>query len=86
MGEERKVYKLFLEKSEVKKPLGRPLPIWELENKMGLLENGWDCVEWIIPAHGRAPRLALANRVMNLRAVAPHSLLLSLIASDVGQM
>jgi hypothetical protein len=40
MGEERKVYKVFMGKPEGKRPLGRPRRRWEDKIKMDLMEIG----------------------------------------------
>jgi hypothetical protein len=41
MGEERKLYKVFVRKSEGKRPLGRPMRRWEDGIRMELMEIGW---------------------------------------------
>jgi hypothetical protein len=41
MGEERKVYKVLVEKPEVKRPLRRPRRRWENGIRMDLRETGW---------------------------------------------
>jgi hypothetical protein len=41
MGEKRNVYRLFVGKSEGKRPLGRPRHMWIDNIKMDLLEIGW---------------------------------------------
>jgi hypothetical protein len=46
-GQERKVYKVFVGKSEGKRPLGRPRRRWEDGIRMDLREIGWGSVEWI---------------------------------------
>jgi hypothetical protein len=53
MGEERNVYKVFMEKPEGKRPLGRPRHRWEAGIRMDLGEIGWDSVEWIQLAQDR---------------------------------
>jgi hypothetical protein len=47
MGEERKVYKVLVEKPEGKKPLGRPSRRWEDEVRMDLRETGLGGGVWI---------------------------------------
>jgi hypothetical protein len=47
MGEERKVYKVFLGKPEGKRPLGRPRRKWEDGIRMDLREIGLGSVDWI---------------------------------------
>jgi hypothetical protein len=49
----RKLYKVFLGKSEGKKPLGRPRRRWEDGIRMDLREFGWGNVEYIQLAQGR---------------------------------
>jgi hypothetical protein len=41
MGEDRKVYKVLVEKPEGKRPLGRPWRRWEDGMRMDLGEIGW---------------------------------------------
>jgi hypothetical protein len=53
MGEERKVYKVLVGKSEGKRLLERLRCKWEDEIRMDLREIGWVCVEWIQLAHDR---------------------------------
>jgi hypothetical protein len=47
MGEERKVYRVFMGKPEGKRPLGRPRRRWECEVRMDLREIGPGSVDWI---------------------------------------
>jgi hypothetical protein len=47
MGEERKVYKVLVEKLEGKRPLGRPRRRWRDRIRMVLSEIGWGDVDWI---------------------------------------
>jgi hypothetical protein len=47
MGEERKVYKVLVEKSEGKRPLGRPRRRWEDGIRMDLRDTVWGSVQWI---------------------------------------
>jgi hypothetical protein len=47
MGEGRNLYRVFVEKPEGKRPLGRPRRRWEDGIKMDLEEIGWGGVEWI---------------------------------------
>jgi hypothetical protein len=46
MGEERKLYKVFVGKPEGKRPLERPRHRWEDGFKMDLMDIGWEGVEW----------------------------------------
>jgi hypothetical protein len=41
MGEERKLYKVLVEKPEGRRPLGRPRRRWEDGIRMDLREIGW---------------------------------------------
>jgi hypothetical protein len=70
MGEEINVYRIFVGKPEVKRPLGRPRRRWEDKIRMDLREIGWGCVEWIQLAQDRDRWWALANAVLNLRVLA----------------
>jgi hypothetical protein len=47
MGEEWKVYKVLVGKSEGKRPLERIRHRWEDGIGMDLRETGWGSVEWI---------------------------------------
>jgi hypothetical protein len=53
MGEERNVYRVFMGKSEGKRPLGRPRRRWENGIRMDLRETGLGCVDWIRLAQDR---------------------------------
>jgi hypothetical protein len=46
MGEKRNVYRLVVEKSEGKRPLGRPRSRWINNIKMDLLDMGLSVVDW----------------------------------------
>jgi hypothetical protein len=43
MGEERKVYRVLVEETEGKRPLGRPRRRWEYGLRMDLREIVWGC-------------------------------------------
>jgi hypothetical protein len=73
VGEERKVYRVFVGKPEVKRPFGRPRRRWEDGIRMDLGGTGWGSVEWIQLALDRRLRRALVNTLMNLRILAPRS-------------
>jgi hypothetical protein len=47
IGEERKLYKVLVEKPEGKRPLGRPRRRWEDVIRMDLREIGLGDVDWI---------------------------------------
>jgi hypothetical protein len=71
---ERKVYKVFVGKPEVKRPLARPRGRWDVEIRVNLGESCWEgCVEWIQVAQDRDRWRAAVNAVMNLRVRAPLS-------------
>ena len=59
MGEGRVVYRVLVEKTEGKRPLGKSRRRWEDNIKMDLQEVGDGGMNWI--------DLALVNAVMNIR-------------------
>jgi hypothetical protein len=61
MGEEIKVFKVFVGKLEGKRLLGRPRCRWEYGNKMDLREMSLEGVEWIYLAQDRNRWRALVN-------------------------
>ena len=67
MGERRDVYRILLEKSEGKKPLGRSRRKWEDNIKMGLREVGCGSMDWKELAEDRDRWRVRVNGVMNLR-------------------
>jgi hypothetical protein len=73
MGEERKVYKVLVVKSEGKRPLGRPRRRWEDGVRMDLKEIGLGCVDWIRLAQDSDRWRAVVSAVMNLQVLAPRS-------------
>jgi hypothetical protein len=55
MGEERKLYKVLVGKSEGKRPLGRPRRRWEDGMRMDLRETGlgvWIGFDWLRIGNG----------------------------------
>jgi hypothetical protein len=56
-----------VEKSEGKRPLGRPRSKWEDNIRMDLREIGWGGMDWIDLAQDRDQWRALVNTVMKLR-------------------
>ena len=68
IGESRGVYRVLVEKSEVKSPLTRPKRRWEDNIKMDLQEVGRGGMDSIDLAQDRDRWRALVNAVMNLRA------------------
>jgi hypothetical protein len=73
MGEDRKVYKVFVGKPEGKRPLGRPRRRWEDRIRMDLREIGFRGVDWIRLAQDRDRCRAVVSAVMNLRVLALRS-------------
>jgi hypothetical protein len=69
MGEERKVYKVLVEKREGKRPLRRLRRRWEDALRMDLRKIGWG-VDWIQLAQDRDRWHAFMNMVMNLWVMA----------------
>ena len=61
------MYRMFGEKPEGKRPLGRPRPRWEESIKMDLQEMGFGGMDWIELAQDRDRLRALVNAVMNPR-------------------
>jgi hypothetical protein len=73
MGEERKLYKVFVGKPEGKRPLGRPRRRWEYDIRLDLREICLRGMVWIQLAQDRGRWQAVVNTVMNLRVLAPRS-------------
>jgi hypothetical protein len=69
MGEKRNAYRILVETSEKKRPLGRPRRRWVDNIKIHLREIGWDGMEWIDMAQDKDQWRALVNTVMNLRVL-----------------
>jgi hypothetical protein len=66
-GEKRNAYRLFVEKPEGRKPLGRPRRKWLDNIRLDLVEVGWGYVDWIGLAQNRDRWRALVNSVLNFR-------------------
>jgi hypothetical protein len=74
MGEKRKLYKVLVEMSEARRPLGRPWRRWEDGIRMDLREIGLGGgVDWIRLAQDRDRWRAVVSAVMNLQVLAPRS-------------
>jgi hypothetical protein len=73
MGEERKVYKVLVEKPKGKRSLGRPRRRSEDGIRMDLREIGLGGVDWIRLSQDRYRWRAVVSAVMNLRVLAPRS-------------
>jgi hypothetical protein len=58
---------VLVEKTEIKRPLGRSMHRWENNNKMDSQEAGCGGTDWIDLAQDRDTWRALVNAVMNLR-------------------
>ena len=67
IGERRGVHRVFVGKSEGKRPLGKTRRRWEDNIKMDLKEVGCGGMDWIELAQDRDRWRALVNAVMNLR-------------------
>ena len=67
MGEERRVYKVLVGKSEGRRPLGRPRRWWVDNIRTDLQEVGCRYVDWIGLAQDRDRWRALVRSIMNLR-------------------
>jgi hypothetical protein len=66
MGAKRNTYRIFVGKSERKRPLGRPRHRWVNNIKMHLRVIGGGVMNWIDLAQDRDQWRALVNPVMNL--------------------
>jgi hypothetical protein len=73
MGEERKVCKVLMVKSEGNRPLGRPRRRREDGIRMDLREIGLGGVDWIRLAQDKDRWRAVVSAVMNLRVLTPRS-------------
>ena len=61
------MHKVLVEKTEGKRPLGRPRRRWEDNIKMDLQELGKGCGDWMELAQDRDRWWALVSTVMNFR-------------------
>jgi hypothetical protein len=67
MENRRCLYRVFVSKSEGKRPLGRLRPRWEDNIKMDLQEVGFRVMDWIDVAQDRERWRTLVNAVKNFR-------------------
>jgi hypothetical protein len=66
MEEKRNAYRVFVEKPEGKRPLGRHTHRWEDNIKMYLKEKGWSGMELIHPAQDMDQWRVLVKTVIDL--------------------
>jgi hypothetical protein len=66
-GEKRIAYRIFMGKTDGKRPLGRPRCRWEDIINMDHKEIGSGGMDWIYLAQGRDQWTAFVSTVMNLR-------------------
>jgi hypothetical protein len=67
MGEIKGIYGVLVEKSEGKRPLGRPRRKWKYNIKMDSKEVGCGGMDWIELVQDMDRWWGLANAVINLR-------------------
>jgi hypothetical protein len=65
----RNPYRILVEKTEGKRPVGRPRRKWEDNVKMDVREIVCGVTDWIDLAQDRDQWRALVNTVMNLRVL-----------------
>jgi hypothetical protein len=63
----RNAHKILVGKLEGKRPLERPMHIWEDNIRMDPRAIGWKCVDWIHLAQDRGKWRDFVNTVMNYR-------------------
>jgi hypothetical protein len=66
-GAERNAYKVLVEKTDGKRPLGRSRCRWVDNTEMDLREMGWGGRDWIDLAQDRDQWRALVSTAMELR-------------------
>jgi hypothetical protein len=67
MGDMTNAFKIWVGKSEGKRPLGRPRRRWEDNIRVHLGKIGWEGVDWMHLTQDRDQWWAVVNTVMNLR-------------------
>ena len=67
MGERRCLYRIFLEKPEGNRPLGRPRLGWDDNIKVVFQEVEWRGMDWIDLSQDRHRWQAFVKAVMNVR-------------------
>jgi hypothetical protein len=61
----RNTYKVLVEKTEGKRPFGRPRRRWAYDIRRGFRDIGWEVVDWIHLGQDRDQWQALVKTVMN---------------------
>jgi hypothetical protein len=67
MGDRRGPYRVLVERSEGKGPLGRPSRRWDGNIKMDLQEVEWGDIDWMGPAQVTDRWRTLVNALMKVR-------------------
>jgi len=66
MGEEKRMYRVLVEKPEGRRPLGRPRHRWVDNIRLDLQEVGYVYIDWIGLAQDRDRWRRLVSAIMNL--------------------
>jgi hypothetical protein len=66
MRDTRNAYRIFVEKFEGKRPVGRSRRRWQDNIRIDLRETGWNVVKWMHLAQDRGHWRALVKTVMSL--------------------
>jgi hypothetical protein len=67
VGEGRGAYRIFVWRTEGRRPIGRPRRTWEDNIKMDLQKVRWGGMDWIDMAQDRDRWRAFVSAVMELR-------------------
>jgi hypothetical protein len=67
IGKKRNAYRILVKRPEGKRPLRRPRRRRVDNIKIDLREVAWGGIDWTDLAQDRDQRMALVNRIMNLR-------------------